>query len=559
MAPPYAFDLSRMGLDMHLFRRITAALAALLISGAAHAQSGTATSHAFAVGKGPGFTGFTSVLCGLAQIPIGQTSADPTCAALTGDVTMTAGGVTAIGSGKVTAAMIASMTSAQLRTIISDEVGTGAAYFVGGALGTPASATLTNALGLPVGGIAAMSANTIPGNATGSSAIPTALAMPSCSGATNALIWTTSTGFGCNTIAGGGGGTVGPGLPSIRLTLTQGTPVTTTDVTAATALFLEPYEGNQAAVYDGISAWSNLTVAGSTYSLPATQTQNCTANNGAASQLTSCVDTSQVVIGEQITGTCIPASTTITAILSSTSLGLSQNASCGSPTVTAVTLKFPPNTNYDVYLISASGVPKLVPSAAWSNDTTPPTRVLQDGVEVASGATTKRLVGSIRTTSVAGQLADTHVLRLVSNRYKEQPRPMYMTEPAASWAGFVSASFAWRQMNSNTSNFIAYIACVPRPIWVQSQGAGVASSNANVAMGVGIDTVSSSTAQLSQQLAMTGGANSQQGSATYTGTPGIGYHVANLLESSWTSAVVTMIGTSSPNTQISGIYGEVAN
>lgn len=191
---------------MHLFRRITAALAALLISGAAHAQSGTATSHAFAVGKGPGFTGFTSVLCGLAQIPIGQTSTDPTCAALTGDVTMTAGGVTAIGSGKVTAAMIASMTSAQLRTIISDEVGTGAAYFVGGALGTPASATLTNATGLPVGGIASINANSIVANATGGSASPTQVAVPSCSGATNALIWTTSTGFGCNTIAGAAAG-----------------------------------------------------------------------------------------------------------------------------------------------------------------------------------------------------------------------------------------------------------------------------------------------------------------------------------------------------------------
>lgn len=40
--------------------------------------------------------------------------------------------------------------SAGLRGRLSDEVGTGAAYFVGGALGTPASATLTNATGLPL-------------------------------------------------------------------------------------------------------------------------------------------------------------------------------------------------------------------------------------------------------------------------------------------------------------------------------------------------------------------------------------------------------------------------
>lgn len=47
----------------------------------------------------------------------------------------------------------ATPSSANLRALLSDEEGTGAAYFVGGALGTPSSATLTNATGLPVSGI----------------------------------------------------------------------------------------------------------------------------------------------------------------------------------------------------------------------------------------------------------------------------------------------------------------------------------------------------------------------------------------------------------------------
>lgn len=42
-------------------------------------------------------------------------------------------------------------------------------------LGTPTSVTLTNGTGLPVGGIAAIGAYTIVGNATGSSAVPTAI------------------------------------------------------------------------------------------------------------------------------------------------------------------------------------------------------------------------------------------------------------------------------------------------------------------------------------------------------------------------------------------------
>lgn len=45
---------------------------------------------------------------------------------------------------------LATPTSANLRAALTDEVGTGAAYFVGGALGTPASATLTNGTGLPI-------------------------------------------------------------------------------------------------------------------------------------------------------------------------------------------------------------------------------------------------------------------------------------------------------------------------------------------------------------------------------------------------------------------------
>jgi hypothetical protein len=70
------------------------------------------------------------------------------------------------------------------------------------------SGTLSLTCSLPVGHISAIAANTVAGNATGSSAAPTALSVPSCSGATNALIWTSSTGFGCNTIAGGASGAV---------------------------------------------------------------------------------------------------------------------------------------------------------------------------------------------------------------------------------------------------------------------------------------------------------------------------------------------------------------
>lgn len=124
------------------------ALAVLLLC-AAPAMAETGQSRAFMIGQGPGVQGFYSLICATAQIPIGQ-SGNPACGALSGDVTMTSNGTVSIGAGKITGAMLGSMTSAQLRAALSDEVGTGAAYFVGGALGTPASAILTSATGLPL-------------------------------------------------------------------------------------------------------------------------------------------------------------------------------------------------------------------------------------------------------------------------------------------------------------------------------------------------------------------------------------------------------------------------
>lgn len=67
---------------------------------------------------------------------------------------------------------------------------------------TIASPTVTgafNATGLvTLADLATQAANTVLANATASSASPTAFAMPGCSAATNALTWTTSTGFTCN-------------------------------------------------------------------------------------------------------------------------------------------------------------------------------------------------------------------------------------------------------------------------------------------------------------------------------------------------------------------------
>jgi hypothetical protein len=81
-----------------------AALAALFYCVAVPAfgqNPGQVTQHAFLIGLGAGVTGYNSLLCASAQLAVGQSSADPICQTVTGDVTINAGGVTAIGAGKV--------------------------------------------------------------------------------------------------------------------------------------------------------------------------------------------------------------------------------------------------------------------------------------------------------------------------------------------------------------------------------------------------------------------------------------------------------------------------
>jgi hypothetical protein len=100
--------------------KLLAAVAAFFFATAAHAQNaGTVTSNAFAVGRGAGKTGFASVLCTQAQLAVGQNAAAPICRSLTGDVTIDAAGVTAIGANKVTNSQLATAADGTIKSNIS--------------------------------------------------------------------------------------------------------------------------------------------------------------------------------------------------------------------------------------------------------------------------------------------------------------------------------------------------------------------------------------------------------------------------------------------------------
>ena len=98
------------------------------------------------------------------------------------------GSITGLGTGVATALGVAVGSA-------------GAPVINGGALGTPSSGNGTNLTGLVYTALPALSANQILGALTATT--PSGQSVPSCSAANNALIWTSGTGFGCNTISAG--------------------------------------------------------------------------------------------------------------------------------------------------------------------------------------------------------------------------------------------------------------------------------------------------------------------------------------------------------------------
>lgn len=166
-----------------MMKKFLAGLVAAFFATAAYGQNaGTVTNHAFPIGKGPGIQGYTSLLCTSAQLAVGQAAADPICRTVSGDWTLSAGGVATLATvngnvgtfGSATSCITTTQNAKGLTTAISAAtctpaigsitgLGTGIATALGvnvgsagapvlfnGAGGTPTSLALANATGLPL-------------------------------------------------------------------------------------------------------------------------------------------------------------------------------------------------------------------------------------------------------------------------------------------------------------------------------------------------------------------------------------------------------------------------
>jgi len=192
---------------------------------------------------------------------------------------------------------------------------------------------------------------------------------------------------------------------------------------------------------------------------------------------------------------------------------------------TSLSLTLTSGKPYDIFAYNNSGTLALE-SLVWTNDTTRATAlVMQNGILVKSGATTRRYLGTIYA-SGTNTTEDSISKRYVWNYYNRALRSLRVIDTTDNWN---YSTTAWQQANANAANKVNIIVGVSEDI-VTAIVVGETSSAAGGiagAVGVGIDSTTVNSAQTLHEMV---GSSAPTGVATYRGYPGIGQHAINWIE-----------------------------
>jgi hypothetical protein len=309
-----------------------------------------------------------------------------------------------------------------------------------------------------------------------------------------------------------------------RLTLETGVPISTADQAAKTILYFTPNNGNRISLYS--DSWERINFTEK--SIKTTYAQYGVLTNDSTS-VTGLTDTSQLIIGMEVTGTGIAGGTTIAAIPSSTSITLSANATASGNN--ELTFKIPANTVLDVFAFNNSGAAKLE-FCKWTNITTRATALTtQDSIYVKTGAATRRYIGTICTTATAGQMEDSKARRLVWNYYNRISRKLLITEAVDSWT--YATSNVFRSLNASDANRVAMVIGVNDAI-VKFFAQVMASNTGNNSFGIGIalDATNANNADLLGGLRYQAADTEYQINALFEDFVGVGYHFLQIVEHS---------------------------
>lgn len=145
-------------------------------------------------------------------------------------------------------------------------------------------------------------------------------------------------------------------------------------------------------------------------------------------------------------------------------------------------------TNYDVYAYLDNNAIKLE-AVAWTSATTRATALgMLDNILVKGGDPTRRYVGTIRTTSAAGQCEDSDKRRFVWNFANRVPRRIKVIESANSWTN-TTANF--RPFNNSTLNRVEVVTGVAElPVTLHFIAFGSHSAGQSLYVGIGLDSIS---------------------------------------------------------------------
>lgn len=293
--------------------------------------------------------------------------------------------------------------------------------------------------------------------------------------------------------------------PGGRLTLTDGTPVTTSDVTGQTTIYYEAYKSTKVPLYDG-SAWS----------------------------------------------------------LSDIGSGLSQATTDATKSPAAVAN----NSNYDLFVWSDSGTIRLSRGPAWSSDTARGTGSGTTELEQVNGRWVNKVsitngpgaqrglyVGTVRSDGSA-QLNDSLAKRHVWNTYNRAARPMKVTDSTDNWTW---STAGWHQANASAANQLDIVRGLDEDsvrACVLAEFSNSTATERVAHVGVGLDSTTAFSG-----LTGTGRATSTAFSglsASYFGLPGLGRHYLAWLEYGAGSDTQNWRGDNgTPTVLQSGIIGEV--
>jgi hypothetical protein len=212
------------------------------------------------------------------------------------------------------------------------------------------------------------------------------------------------------------------------------------------------------------------------------------------------------------------------------------------------------STMYDLFAFNNAGTMALE-TQAWTNDTTRAVGlVLQNGIYVKNGATTRRYLGSFRTTTVNGRTEDSITKRYIWNYANRVTRSMLAVDATVNWTYSVAA---FRQANANTANQLDCVIGVSEDAASITVASIVANSTTTVRQagtGIGLNSTTVNSAQIMSEQGISFG-NGQLINSYYTNPLPAGRNFIVWLERGAGADTQTWFGSDGLVVRQSGITG----